>query len=128
MKITVSRKMGVFLAVAFDDEGNEVDSITALSKPNAKQLLEEKLGLKTRKKPLRNQKLSKTKTKTKTKAGNGSSGSVMSGLSCVTLARNWEKLSSMCRQSLNNHGHAATALRASAGRLTLRFGRPCYGR
>lgn len=84
MEIKVTKKMGVFVAIAFDDEGNEVDSITALSKPNAKQLLEEKLGLKI-KKPLKNQK------KVKSKTNKGSSGTVMTGLAGVTSARTWTK-------------------------------------
>jgi hypothetical protein len=45
MNIKVKRYHGVYLAIAFDEHGEEVDRITALSKSTAKQLLEEKLGI-----------------------------------------------------------------------------------
>lgn len=56
MKIKVSKLKSVYLAQAFDADGNEIDRITALSKANARQLLAEKLGLTNKTKPLENQK------------------------------------------------------------------------
>lgn len=77
------KEKGVCTAIALDENGKEIDRITALSKPNAKKLLEKKLGL-------RNSKLKLANQKKNTKLKN-TSNSVMSGLKDVTLARNWKK-------------------------------------
>ena len=82
MDFKVRHLHGVYIAIAFDEEGSEVARMTALSKPHALQLLEEKLGLKT-KRPL------KQPGKTK-KTSKGQCKSVMQGLTHVTESRGWK--------------------------------------
>lgn len=86
MKIKVSKLKSVYLAQAFDIDGNEIARITAFSKANARQLLEEKLGIRKKTKPLENQKKGKGKIK------KHYSGSIMRGLLGITSARNWKKI------------------------------------
>ena len=83
MRIHFIKKSGVTIAIAKDENGNEIDRVTAFSKPKAKRLLEEKLGLK-EKKP------EKAKY-TKSNKPNGKSHSLMTGLIHVTEAKNWKK-------------------------------------
>ena len=83
MKIHFTKQSGVTIAIAKDENGKEIDRVTAFSKPTAKRLLEEKLGLK-KKKP------EKAKYK-KSNKPKGKSHSLMTGLIHVTEARNWKK-------------------------------------
>ena len=84
MIIKVNKKHGVYIAKAFDEDGNEIDRISGLSKPSAKRLLEEKLGIR-KKKPGRT--IYKKVKKPKNKAHG-----LMLGLLHVTTARNWKKV------------------------------------
>ena len=83
MIIKVSKKHGVYIAIAIDDKGCEIDRITGLSKPTAKRMLEEKLGIRKKKKIA-----VKYKAAQKPK---GRSHSLMTGLLHVTDSRNWKK-------------------------------------
>ena len=82
MNFKVRHMHGVCIAIAFDEEGNEVARMTALSKPHALQLLEEKLGL-VEKRPF------KQPGKTKKSAKRQHNG-VMQGLTHVTESRAWK--------------------------------------
>ncbi|OOE97998.1 hypothetical protein BZG78_10255 [Salinivibrio sp. MA351] len=62
IEIIFKKTNGVCIAIALDENGAEIDRISALSKPNAKKLLESKLGIKNSTPSLENQKKAK-KTK-----------------------------------------------------------------
>jgi len=82
MNFKVRQLGGVFIAVEFDEAGNEVDRMIALSKPHALQLLKEKLGLQERR-PLKQSRKTNRRSK-------GHCKSVMSGLTNVTESRGWK--------------------------------------
>lgn len=81
--IRVVKKGSVFVATAYNLEGNEVESLVAFSESNARRLLREKLGLAKKKQVKKKNKDPYFKR--------NKSGSVMENLVGVTSARNWKK-------------------------------------
>ncbi|WP_462177222.1 hypothetical protein [Pseudoalteromonas gelatinilytica] len=82
IEIEARKKSSVYEAKAFDENGDFIDSIIALTEVSARRLLKEKLGLIKKSKPKKH----KPKKASSNLLG---SGSVLTGLYGVTSSRTW---------------------------------------